>query len=51
MTKVAAVLSVLLAGSFLTGCNTTKGMGEDVEATGEAVQDAAQKTEDKLENR
>lgn len=32
----------------LGGCNTTRGLGEDIEATGEAVQDAAQDAEDEL---
>jgi predicted small secreted protein len=44
------VLLAVMAAS--TGaCNTTRGMGEDVEAAGEAVQDAAQDTEDKLKKK
>lgn len=37
---LAAVLSVFAVGS-LTACNTTKGVGEDVEAAGDALKDAA----------
>jgi entericidin B len=40
------VLAAPIAG--LGACNTTRGFGEDVEATGEAVQDAAQDAEDEL---
>ncbi len=36
---VAATLLMLLTSTvFLTGCNTWKGLGEDVEKTGEAMQ-------------
>lgn len=35
-------LSLLLIGALaLSGCNTTEGVGEDMEQAGEAVQDAA----------
>ena len=37
-----------LAGA-LGACNTTRGMGEDVEAAGEGIQEAAEKTEEELE--
>ncbi|MFH1499126.1 MAG: entericidin A/B family lipoprotein [Verrucomicrobiota bacterium] len=36
-------LSLLLIGALaLSGCNTTEGVGEDMEEAGEAVQDAAE---------
>lgn len=36
-------LSLLLIGALaLSGCNTTEGVGEDMEQAGQAVQDAAQ---------
>lgn len=39
------VLSLLLVGGFLlpalSGCNTMKGLGEDMEAAGEAIQSEA----------
>jgi entericidin B len=37
--------ALLLVGAFavsLSGCNTMEGMGEDIEAGGEAVEDAAE---------
>lgn len=40
-------LAMLLA-SMLAGCNTMKGFGKDVERGGEHVQDAAQKTQNKM---
>ncbi len=30
-----------LAGATLFGCNTVRGVGEDIEAAGEAIQNAA----------
>ena len=38
----------LFVMSALSGCNTVKGMGEDVSATGDAMSDTAQDTEDKM---
>ncbi|MBT8103229.1 MAG: entericidin A/B family lipoprotein [Gammaproteobacteria bacterium] len=40
---------VLLAGFSLSGCNTTHGFGQDVEATGDGIQHAAEETEEELE--
>lgn len=51
MQKYLIWVVLAAAGVISAGCNTTRGMGEDVEATGEAVQDAAQKTEDELKKR
>ena len=48
MNRVLAAAVLLTMGSWLAACNTTRGLGEDVEATGEAVQDAAQKAEDNI---
>ena len=42
--KVTALLGSLAAIAFLalgSGCNTTEGVGRDVEAAGEGIQDAA----------
>lgn len=45
---------ILLAWMFamlgLAACNTTRGAGEDVEATGEGIQDAAEDVEEEIEN-
>lgn len=45
-----AWIALMSLMSGLTGCNTMRGAGEDVEATGEGVQDAAEDTEEELEN-
>jgi entericidin B len=37
---VLAMLGAVL-GTALAGCNTVEGMGEDLEAGGEAIEDAA----------
>ncbi|WP_437611890.1 entericidin A/B family lipoprotein [Erwinia sp. V71] len=40
--SIAAIFSVLILSSLLSACNTTRGMGEDVEAGGKAIQRSAQ---------
>ena len=42
-----AVLVALVVNA-LSGCNTMKGLGKDVERGGERVQDAAQSTQNKM---
>ena len=37
---VALVLAALLGASAVTGCNTLRGAGQDVENAGDAVKDA-----------
>jgi predicted small secreted protein len=45
------LIPALFGLTLLTsGCNTMKGMGEDVQAAGGAVSSGAQKTEDKMED-
>ncbi|WP_075182766.1 entericidin A/B family lipoprotein [Pantoea sp. 1.19] len=39
---IAALLSALVLSSLLSACNTTRGVGQDVEAGGEAIQRSAQ---------
>lgn len=39
--SILAVVSALLLTSVLTACNTTRGVGEDVEAGGHAIQRSA----------
>jgi len=34
----------------LTACNTTEGLGQDVEAAGDAIEEAAEETEEELED-
>lgn len=49
-TAAVLLLPVGLALALLTaGCNTARGMGEDVQAVGSAVSGGAQATEDKME--
>ena len=43
-----AFFGSLLLG--IGGCNTTEGLGQDVEAAGEAIEDAAEEAEDELED-
>lgn len=47
--KYVTLFWLLLAGFSLSACNTTRGVGEDVEATGEGIQHAAEETEEELE--
>ena len=38
------MIAILLAAAFvLTGCNTVKGVGRDIERAGEVIQDAGNK--------
>lgn len=48
MSKILLATILLAVGPWVTACNTTKGMGQDIEATGEAVQDAAKNTSDAI---
>lgn len=36
----AALLLAALAGASITGCNTMRGIGKDIQRGGEAIQDA-----------
>jgi entericidin B len=47
---VVATLSMGFAASFLVACNTTKGVGEDVEAAGEGIQNVAEDAKDAIKN-
>lgn len=38
MKRTAVFLTILLGLSLLGGCNTMRGMGEDIEQGGEAIQ-------------
>jgi predicted small secreted protein len=41
-------LGVLTVGIALSGCNTLRGFGKDVERGGERVQDAATSTQNRM---
>lgn len=45
---MVALLTLLFGGLSLTGCNTVKGAGQDIEAAGDAVSDTADETQDSL---
>ncbi|WP_130802333.1 entericidin A/B family lipoprotein [Acinetobacter ihumii] len=47
MMKKILVASVMVA-FVLTGCNTFKGMGQDVSKAGDAVSNTAEKTQNKM---
>jgi len=47
LTIVSALL--LLVGAALSGCNTVRGVGQDVEATGDTISDVAAEAEDELD--
>ena len=39
--KVIYLLALILVAFAASACNTTRGFGEDVEATGDAIEDTA----------
>jgi predicted small secreted protein len=45
-----AVPAMLLAALFMTACNTVDGVGKDVEAAGEGIQEGSEAVEDDLNN-
>jgi entericidin B len=45
---IKVIAAAALATMLLTGCNTMKGVGQDVSSAGQAVTGTAEKTADKL---
>ncbi|AXI03346.1 entericidin A/B family lipoprotein [Aquirhabdus parva] len=45
---IKVIAAAALATMLLTGCNTMKGVGQDVSSAGQAVTGSAEKTQDKL---
>ena len=43
------LLASVMVAFVLTGCNTFKGMGEDVSKVGEKVTETAEKSQDNME--
>jgi predicted small secreted protein len=37
------IVAILLLAGFIAGCNTMKGVGQDIERGGEKMQDSAEK--------
>lgn len=48
MKKTITIPAFAIAAIFLTACNTVEGVGEDVQAGGEAIEETAQDVEDDL---
>ncbi|MDO8300728.1 entericidin A/B family lipoprotein [Lacisediminimonas sp.] len=48
MKKLITLIGLLALTAGLAGCNTFRGMGQDVERGGEKVQDAATSTQKKM---
>ena len=48
MNTTAALGLILTAALLLAGCNTMEGLGKDVEAAGEAIEDTADETGNEL---
>jgi|TARA_A100001391_G_scaffold86796_1_gene57021 predicted small secreted protein len=48
ITMKKLVIASLTAMFVLTGCNTFKGLGQDVESAGNAVTDSAQDVQNKI---
>jgi predicted small secreted protein len=44
--KVLYLLALMLTAFAASACNTTRGFGQDVEATGDAIEDKADETMD-----
>lgn len=48
MKKLISIPVLALAAVFMTACNTVEGVGEDVQAGGEAIEDTAKTVEDDI---
>jgi entericidin B len=48
--KTLFLAVVFAAAAGLSGCNTVRGIGQDVEAGGEAVQEGADEVQEELSN-
>ncbi len=46
MKTLTYALLIGLLSLSLTACNTTRGVGQDIEATGEAIEEAAEDAKD-----
>lgn len=50
MKKLWIALMAVSCAPFFTACNTVEGVGKDVEAAGEVVQDVAKDVKDGISN-
>jgi entericidin A len=39
--KISIILMMIIAGSLLSGCNTARGVGEDIQELGHIISHAA----------
>ena len=46
--KILLIIALAVLTFSLFGCETFKGMGRDIQNTGEAVEDTAQKVDDRI---
>lgn len=49
MNKILTLLLISMLGLGLAGCNTTKGLGKDIEKAGDHIEEAADDAEDALD--
>ncbi len=47
-TLIAPIAVALLFASYLTGCNTTEGIGKDVKAAGQAIEEGAESVKESI---
>lgn len=50
MKKILAAMTVVCALPMLAACNTIEGMGRDVKAGGQAVEEVARDTREEISN-
>lgn len=48
MKTITATFLLSLMTIALAGCNTTRGLGQDIEATGEKIEEVAEDTKEKM---
>ena len=46
--RLFVTFSLVLLMAAIAGCNTTRGMGQDIEAAGQKIEDLADDTQDEL---
>lgn len=47
---LVGLMALVFMAAVLSGCNTARGMGEDIEAAGGAMSDTAEDTEEEIED-
>lgn len=48
MMRLFVTISFVLLMAAISGCNTTRGMGQDIEAAGQKIEELAEDTKDGL---